>query len=105
MFNLLMPIVVTSFMVVHYYITKPCGEAVGEENKASHGTFHWNIFCTLCFLIYPNTSRVVISIFRCHTLQYGDGDQRSFLYADYSLRCYEGNWYVYAALAGCGVLL
>lgn len=47
------------------------------------------------FLFYPFVSKIILGVFNCHVV----GD-RSFLVADFSLYCYEGDWGSYAALCG-----
>jgi len=105
MFNFAVPILVTIGTVLHYFISKvTCGPADAEAAKG-FGAFHWALFCTMCFFIYPNTSRVMLSMFRCHRLQISPTETRSYLYADYSIECYEGSYNMYMILALVGVLL
>jgi len=105
MFNFAVPILVTIGTVLHYYISKmACGPADADAEKG-FGTFHWALFCTMCFFIYPNTSRVMLSMFRCHKIQLSPTESKSYLYADYSIECYEGSYDMYMILALVGVLL
>jgi len=105
MFNFAAPILVTIGTVLHYFISKvACGPADDEAAKG-FGAFHWALFCTMCFFIYPNTSRVMLTMFRCHKVQLSPTETRSYLYADYSIECYEGSYDMYMILALVGVLL
>jgi hypothetical protein len=59
----------------------------------------------LLFLIYPGTSKVVVSMLYCRPLQFSDTEVKEYLYADYNIQCWEGSHNMYAALAGVMVLL
>jgi hypothetical protein len=105
LYNFLMPMIFTLLVLMHYFITKPRGAAAEEDSAKNFGSFHWTLFCMMCFFIYPNGSRVMISMFRCHELQFANGVTKSYLYADYSIQCYEGDHVTYMILGAIGVLL
>jgi hypothetical protein len=105
LWNTLFPIVVTLLIVLHYFITKPKGEAGDPETLRKFSAFSWTMFCMLLFTIYPTSSSAVLKMFHCHELQFSDSETKSYLYADYSIQCYEGSWNGYAAMAGFMLLV
>eukprot|EP00937_MAST-01D_sp_MAST-1D-sp2_P002368 g2368.t1 len=60
----------------------------------------WNVLLPFLFLVYPSVSKTVILMLRCR-----DIDGRSYLLADYSVRCDVPSYYGYQALAVFFVML
>jgi len=97
LWNSFMPIVCSLLILAHYLATRPSGADAGTLRKYS--AFYINLFLMLLFCIYPGTSKVVLSVFRCHSLQISDTETRAYLYADYSIECWEGSHAMYSILA------
>jgi predicted outer membrane repeat protein len=102
LWNSFMPIAVAAVLAVHYFVTKPRDNA---QAARKHSAFYWNSFCMLLFLIFPGTSKVVVSMFHCKQLQYSDSEVKEYLYADFNVQCWEGSHNMYAALAAVMVML
>jgi hypothetical protein len=110
LWNFIMPIVLTIILVIWYFISKPKAdpdEPIEEDDSGltSHGSVQWNLFCMICFFIYPNTSRVMLGMFNCHELQVTPTETKHFLRSDYSIECYEGSYNAYMGIAILGVLI
>lgn len=62
------------------------------KNKA------WLASLYLMFLIYPNCCAVFLSTFSCHNVEGTD-----YLRMDYSLKCYDSDWIIYAGVSIAGI--
>jgi len=96
LWNSFMPIVLSLLILAHYLATRPCGADAGTLKKYS--AFYINLFLMLLFTIYPGTSKVVLSVFRCHPLQISETEIKAYLYADYSIECWEGSHAMYSII-------
>jgi len=103
LWNILMPLILSLTILIVYFIKKPPGADADATRKFS--AFYWNLFCMLLFIIYPGTSKSVVSMFNCQSIQVSNSEARSFLYADYRIECFEGSWGGYAGIAAVMILL
>eukprot|EP00656_Telonema_subtile_P056092 TRINITY_DN8882_c0_g2_i3.p1 TRINITY_DN8882_c0_g2~~TRINITY_DN8882_c0_g2_i3.p1 ORF type:complete len:1868 (+),score=407.84 TRINITY_DN8882_c0_g2_i3:232-5835(+) len=104
LWNLLMPVTVIGLLVLYTWFTRPDPADESLEAK-THTSFCWKSSLMLLFIIYPNCSRVMLSMFNCHAIKWDDDTTKYFLRADYSIECFEGDWWAYMPWAALGVLL
>lgn len=103
LWNSFFPIGVTILLALVCQITKP--RDADAETSRKHSSFYWNAFCMLLFLVFPGTSKCVVSMFHCHPLQVDDNTIKEYLYIDYDIECWTGDHDMYAAIAGVMIVL
>lgn len=105
-FNACFPLAIAFLVLFRMKTTQPSEDDIAEdESLKNHGTLHKNFCCMLAFMVYPNVSRCVLSMFYCHTVQWSETETKVFLHADYSLQCYEADYFFYMFIAICGVFV
>jgi len=103
-YNFSLPILVSSLLILHAFLTRPDPEDDSFEAR-THWSFCYKIVLMLLFTVYPNCSRIMLGFFNCHAIQWDDDTVKHFLKTDYSLECFEGDWMYYLPWAIVGVLL
>merc|ERR1711871_72810 len=87
-FNTLFPICVGVALYAHYYRNMPSPR--NKEKTREHPAFYCNAMLMLLFLVYPGTSKNVVSLFNCEWIQISATETKAYLIADYSVQCWEG---------------
>lgn len=96
----LIPLAVILLLVLLFYLPMYCYDQSSMQNQlnfeqrraASYRQFVKLLLFTV-FLLYPFVSRIILSVYNCEEIL-----GESYLLADFSLRCGQGEWMTYGPL-------
>eukprot|EP00656_Telonema_subtile_P001235 TRINITY_DN10572_c0_g4_i2.p1 TRINITY_DN10572_c0_g4~~TRINITY_DN10572_c0_g4_i2.p1 ORF type:complete len:1702 (-),score=372.54 TRINITY_DN10572_c0_g4_i2:89-5194(-) len=104
-FSIFMPVCVFLVLLVHYHVTKPGPDCADTPENRSHGAQHYTIMLMLLFLVFPNTCKNVVDFFRCHEIFTTATTSEHYMFASYSVQCFDTEWFEYLPVGLLGVAL
>ena len=101
---LLIPIVVVvlaaMFVCLETLGPKMCAKRFKFTTKESRSAAMFNVAFLTVYTFYTNISTSIFQLFKCHPIE-----GRYYLVADYTVKCWEDEWYPFMGIAIAGIFL